>query len=67
MFTVICYKEKKTGDTYLAYYDYAHTLEEGKAIAEAINRDKPERLTTGQLAKCDEREYFASQQEPFID
>ena len=67
MITVICYKEKKTGNTYLAYYDWAHTLEEGKEVAKKINEEKPLRLPTGELARCEEREYYASEQEPFVD
>lgn len=74
MVTVICYKQnvptvynkgtkwEKTCDTFLAYQTYK-TLEEAQRECDEMNANKPERLFNGQLAKCDERVYFAQVQE----
>lgn len=72
--TVICYKQhtptiynkgtqwEKTCDTFLAYYTFK-TPEEAQKECDIINATKPERLFNGELAKCDERTYFVSEQE----
>lgn len=59
---VICYREKSTGNTFLAYYTYKD-MEEAQKEAEEINRTKPEKLFNGLPANCDKFEYFASEQE----
>ena len=74
MATVICYKQheptvynrgtkyEKACDTFLAYYTYKTVAEAQKEVDE-INANKPEKLFNGELAKCDERVYFVSEQE----
>lgn len=74
MSTVICYKTKnpeifnkgtkyeKICDTFLAYYTYK-SVEEAQKEVDEINKTKPEKLWNGELAKCDERTYFVSEQE----
>lgn len=74
MATVICYKTNKpmicnkgtkyesSHDTFLAYYTYK-SVEEAQKEVDEINKTKPEKLWNGELAKCDERTYFVSEQE----
>lgn len=72
--TVICYKTKKPEvynagtpyetreDTFLAYYTYK-SKEEAQKECDDINTNKPQYLFNGQLADCDNRTYFVSEQE----
>lgn len=64
MVRTMCYTENTTGKTYLAYISY-DTLENLQKEAEKINTTKPEKLWNGELAYCDERTYFADEQEEF--
>lgn len=73
MATVICYKTNKptiynkgtvyetSCDTFIAYYTFK-TVDEAQKEVDEINRTKPERLWNGELARCDERTYFVSEQ-----
>lgn len=47
---------------FLAYETYK-SFEEAQKEVDEINRTKPERLVTGELARCDERVYFVNVQE----
>lgn len=74
MMTVICYKThepvvynkgtkyEKKHDTFLAYYTHK-SKEEAQKEVDRLNSEKPERLWNGELAHCDERTYFVSEQE----
>lgn len=56
----ICYKRNTDGNQFLSYLTYK-TLEDAQAEAEALNTNKPARLWNGELAKCDERTYYAEE------
>lgn len=72
--TVVCYKQhvptiynqgtqwEKSCDTFLAYYTYK-TVAEAQTEVDRINTEKPERLFNGELALCNDRTYFISEQE----
>ena len=62
--SAMCYTDKITGKTFLAYISY-NTLAEVQKEAKRINQEKPERLRTGEPAKCDKRIYWAQEQEEF--
>ncbi len=64
MVRAMCYRVNTTGKIYLAYISY-ESLEAVQAQAEKINAEQPEKLWNGDLAKCDERTYFATEQEKF--
>lgn len=53
----LCYRKKATGETCLA--TFMLSFENAVKTAEDYNTNKPERIWNGELAKCDEREYFA--------
>lgn len=65
MSIVVCYEEKSTGKTYLAYYTFKSIKEAQKEI-DKINAEKPEKLWNGELAKCDERTYFVTEQKGMV-
>ena len=74
MAMTICYKTKtpmivnegtqweKRLDTFLAYY-YRGTREQAEAEANRLNTEKPEKLFNGLPADCENRIYFAHEQE----
>lgn len=64
MIRAMCYKEIKTGETYLAYVSDS-PLAKVQKDADRINTEKPERLWNRMPALCDERIYFAQEQEEF--
>lgn len=49
-------------DTFLAYYSHKNREEVEKEV-ERLNTEKPFRLWNGQLAHCNDRTYFVSEQE----
>lgn len=63
MIRAMCYKET-TGETYLAYISNA-PLAKVQQDADRLNQEKPEKLWNGMPALCDERFYYAQEQEEF--
>lgn len=62
MMQTICFRQKDTKKEYLAYYVHG-TQEYAQSIADSINTNQPELLFNGELARCNEREYFTHEQE----
>lgn len=57
-------KYETTCDCFLAYHA-GYDLEAVQAEADRINREKPEKLRTGEPALCNERFYFAQESREF--
>ena len=64
MISAMCYTEKATGKSYLAYVSY-DTIDNVKKEADRLNNERPSHLRTFEPARCDERIYWAQEQEEF--